>query len=153
MARIIDLTLEVAQVRKSYSGLHDAILGSAIPRWTSLSRRRAPVDHVALEHRLAELESRLEAIRAEVAALPREELTKRAADETRAALDAYAGALRVAIERLRVICRKLGEAQATGEERVAYDTEVLNADKAAYDMAIQEYKRFGARLTRLMSTY
>ena len=153
MARIIDLMLEVAQVRKSYSEVHDALLGSPIPRWRSFAMPRTLVDHVALERQLAELESRLDTIRAEVAALPPEELTKRAADETRAALDAYAGALGRAIEKLRVICHKSGEARATGEERAAYGTEELKVDKTAYDMAIQEYRRFGARLTELMSTY
>ncbi len=153
MARIIDLTLEVAQVLETYSGVHDTVLGSSIRRWASLASLRAPIDHLALERQLAELGSRLDAIRAEVAALPREELTKRAADETRAALDAYAGALAEAIEKLRVICRKSGEAQADREGRAAYGTQELNADKVAYDMAIQEYKRHGARLTRLMSTY
>ena len=36
---------------------------------------------------------------------------------------------------------------------MGYDTVRLNEDKAADDLAIQEYRRWGARLDRLLSTF
>ena len=153
MARIIDLALEASEVLRGYSAVHDELLGASMRRWASVAGLRKPIDYDGLEQRLTDLELKLADIRRELAGLPAGELTKRARDDLRITLDTYARALAGAIDKLRIICRKLGDAERPGAERVAYDTEQLNLDKVNYDHAMQEYKRQGIRLNRLLSTY
>ena len=153
MARIIDLALEASEVLRSYSTVHDEVLGASMRRWASVAGLREPIDYGALERQLTELESKLADIRTELAGLPASELTKRARNDVPTTLDTYARALANAIDKLRIICRKLGEAERPGPETVAYDTEQLNVDKGIYDLAVQEYKRQGIRLGRLLSTF
>lgn len=153
MARIVDLAVEASEVRRSYSAVHEELLGASIQRWAAIVGWGKPIDFPDLEKRLTDLESKLADIRTELAGLPAKELTKRAKDDLRIALDMYAEALARAIEKLRVICRRMDEAEKSGRGRAAYGTEELNLDKVAYDYAVQEYKRHGIRLNRLLSTF
>ena len=153
MARIVDLALEASEVLRSYSAVHDELLGASIRRWPFIAGLRRPIDFPGLEKRLMDLESKLADIRTELAGLSAQELTKRAKDELQIELDMYAQALARAIDKLRVICRRMGEAERTGASRAAYTTEQLNRDKVAYDHAVQEYKRHGMQLNRLLSSY
>lgn len=153
MARIVDLALETSGVLRSYLAVHDELLGVSIRRWAFIAVLRKSIDFPGLETRLMDLEARLAAIRTELAGLPAEELTKRAKVDLHIELDMYAQALARAIDKLRVICRRMDEAEKTGAGRAAYTTENLNRDKVAYDYAVQEYKRHGLRLNRLLSSY
>ena len=153
MARVIDLALEAAAVLDSFSTVHAQVLGTPVRRWASTVGLREPIDYAGLEQQLVDLESKLTDIRAEVACLPVEERAKRARDDLPKALDMYARSLGDAMAKLRVICRRMGKAETSGVDRTAYDIEQLNADKVAYDLAVQESKRQGIRLGRLMSTF
>ena len=153
MARIVDLALEASEVLRSYSAVHEELLGTSIRRWAFIAGLRKPIDFPGLEKRLMDLESKLADIRTELAGLPAEELTKRAKEDLHIELDLYAQALARAIDKLQVICRRMDEAEKTGAGRAAYTTEQLNRDKVAYDYAVQEYKRHGMRLNRLLSSY
>jgi len=153
MARIVDLALEASEVLRSYSAVHEELLGASIRRWTFIAGLRKPIDFPGLEKRLMDLESKLADIRTELAGLSAEELTKRAKEDLRIELDMYARALARAIDKLRVICRRMDEADKTRDARAAYTTEQLNCDKVAYDYAVQKYKRHGMRLNRLLSSY
>lgn len=153
MARIVNLALEASEVLRSYSAVHDELLGTSIRRWVLVVGLRRPIDFPGLEERLMDLESKLADIRTEIAGLPEQELTKRGKDDLPVELDMYAQALARAIDKLRVICRGMDEAEKTSASRAAYTTEQLNRDKVAYDDAVQEYKRHGMRLNRLLSSY
>ena len=153
MARIVDLALEASAVLRSYSAVHEELLGASIRRWAFIAGFRKPIDFPGLEKQLIDLEAKLAEIRSELAGLSAEELTKRAKEDLHIELDMYAQALARAIDKLRVICRRMGEADKTGASRAAYTTEQLNRDKVAYDYAVQEYKRHGMRLNRLLSSY
>ena len=153
MARIVDLALEASEVLRSYSAVHEELLGASFRRWAFIAGLRKPIDYPSLEKRLMDLESKLADIRIELAGLSAQELTKRAKDDLPVELDMYARALARAIDKLRVICRRMDEAKKTGAGQAAYTTEQLNHDKVAYDYAVQEYKRHGIRLNRLLSSY
>ena len=153
MARIVDLALEASEVFRSYSAVHEELLGASIRRWAFIAGLSKPIDFPGLEKRLMYLESKLADIRTELAGLSEQELTKRAKDDLHIELDRYALALARAMDKLRVICRRMDEAEKTDAGRAAYTTEQLNRDKVAYDYAVQEYKRHGMRLNRLLSNY
>jgi len=153
MARIVDLALEASEVRRSYAAVHDQLLGASLRRWASVAVLRKPIDFPGLEKQLVDLETRLADIRTELAGLSARELTKRAKDDLHVELDMYAQALARTIDKLRVICRRMDEAERTGAGQAAYTTEQLNRDKIAYDDAVQAYKRHGIRLNRLLSSY
>ena len=153
MARIVDLALEASEVLRSYSAVHNELLGVSIRRWAFVAGLRKPIDFPGLEKRLVDLESKLADIRTELAGLSAQELTKRAKDDLQVELDMYAQALARAIDKLRVICRRMDEAEKADADQTPYTTEKLNRDKVAYDDAVQEYKRHGIRLNRLLSTY
>jgi hypothetical protein len=153
MARIVDLALETSEVRRHYSAIHEELLGASIRRWAYIAGLRKRSDFQSLDKQLMDLESRLADIRAEIDGLSVLELTKRAKDDLPVELDMYAQALARAIDKLRVICRKMGEAEKSGASQAAYTTEQLNCDKVVYDDAVQEYKRHGMRLNRLLSSY
>jgi hypothetical protein len=153
MARIVDLALEASEVLRSYLAVHEELLGASIRRWAFIAGLRKPIDFPSLEKRLMDLESKLADIRSELAGLSAQELTKRAKHDIHIELDMYAQKLARAIDKLRVICRRMDEAERTGASRAAYTTEQLNRDKVAYDYAVQEYKRHGLRLNHLLSSY
>ena len=153
MARIVNLALQTSEVLRSYSAVHGELLGASIRRWAIVAGLRKPIDFPGLEKRLMDLESKLADIRTELAGLSAQDLTKRAKDDLPVELDMYARALARAIDKLRVICRRMDEAKKTGASQAAYTTEQLNHDKVAYDYAVQEYKRHGIRLNRLLSSY
>jgi hypothetical protein len=153
MARIVDLAVEASGVLRSYSSIHEELLGASVVRWALRTGLRKSIDFSSLEKRLKGLESELADIRTELAGLSAQDLTKRGRDDVQTELDIYAQTLAHAIGKLRVICRKMGEAEATGASRAAYTTEQLNHDKIAYDDAVQEYKRHGMRLKHLLSSY
>ena len=153
MARIVDLALEASEVLQSYSAVHDELLGASVRRWAFIAGLRKPTDFQDLEKRLIDLESALGDIRTELAGLSADELTKRGKYDLHSELDMYAQALGRAIEKLRVICRRMGEAENLGADRSTYTTEQLNRDKVAYDHVVQEYRRHGIRLNRLLSSY
>ena len=153
MARIVDLALEASEVFRSYSAVHEELLGVSIKRWASIAGLRKSVDFPGLEKRLMDLKSKLADIRTELTGLSAQELTKRAKDDLHSELDMYVQALARAIDKLQVICRKMDEAKKSGPRRAAYTTEELNRDKVAYDDAVQEFRRHGIRLNRLLSTY
>lgn len=155
MALLLKLVYDVAEVRSSYTRIHQEVFG--VPARNLVRRlvfRRGP-DFKQCRAELASLCAELESIRQTLAGLQAADLEIRRGAEIRKALSDYAEALEESVARLGGICDALCPADSTS--RSLGNDELLRAktaaDRRAYDDTIQHHRHMGARLTALLSSF
>ncbi len=153
MAHIIDLACEITEIRSRYLRIHDAVFGLSVRRSASVLQRRTSAFYGDRERELSVLEKELAEMESALAEVNSDEMTKRARNEVHAALMQYTEKLVAVVADLKRICGNLSLDEAgyrrlsdTGESRFRHD-------KIRYDYAIQELKRWGAKMNELFATF
>ncbi len=153
MAHIIDLACAITEIRSRYLKIHEAVFGLSVRRSASVLQRRTSAFYGDRERELSILEAELATMESALAEVNGDELTKRARNEVHAALVQYTGKLVAAVGDLKKICGNLSLDEAgyrrlsnTGDSRFRHD-------KIRYDFAIQELKRWGAKMNALFASF
>lgn len=148
---LLRIACDIAAVARRYNEVHRAMFGFSMRRILLALQGSRAMDLPALESELESIESAAGRIERELNSDGLDDLPRRAktAIDFRDALLAYSRAVSDAAHQLQHICHGL-ESETTGcPESSGYSETRFKHDKAAYDPAVQEYKRWGARLTEL----
>ncbi len=153
MAHIIDLACEIAEIRSRYLKIHGAVFGLSVRRSASVLQRRTSAFYADRERELSALKAELASKESALAGIRSDQMTKRARNEVHAALTQYTSRLIAAVGDLKGICRNLSldevgyrRLSASGESR-------FRRDKIRYDYAMQDLKRWGAKMNELFATF
>ncbi len=153
MAHIIDLACEITGIRGRYLKIHEAVFGLSVRRSASVLQGRTSVFYADRERELSALQAELEAMESALAGVHSNEMTKRARNEVHAALTQYTSRLVAAVGDLKEICRNLSLDEAEYRRQSDKGESRFRRDKIQYDHAIQELKRWGAKMNELFATF
>jgi hypothetical protein len=153
MARILALAYDTAGIFARYKAIHDEVLGFSVRRALHGLSLHKGAYFRAREHELASLRGELDRIQGSIRGLARQELTQRAGEEVRKALLQYIDALLAAVSQLELMCRGF-RLEYDGDGAYAqYSHTEYREDSVAYDDLVQQYKRCGVRLNRLLESF
>ena len=150
-AELLTFACEIAAIGRSYRTIHHTLFGYSFRRFLSVLNPAISPDFASLGSLLAAAES--EAMRMEkvLGQCGLERLPRRAkiAIAFRDALIKYTRATSDASGRLRGICQSMHRERQGQEGYIWYSTEDFKNEKASYDASVQEFRRWGERLTEL----
>ncbi len=151
-ADVINFACQISSIAKRYKEIHRALFGISIRNVLSASRRRQQQNFDTLELELDTIKTESEQVRSAIADMEFTDLHKRAkkTDTIRKALEEYAKAVADAASKLKLVCQNLYlEEDSTDNDQL----QQYRRDKAIYDASVQEFKRWGTRLTELFDKF
>lgn len=150
-AELLKFACEIASVGRSYRKIHHTIFGYSFRRVLSVLNPAASPDYSSLGPLLESIEADASRIEQELDQSGLDALPRRAktAIAFRDALAQYARAITEASGKLNSICQCMQEKAPVQEGNASYGDVRFKDDKAAYDVSVQEFRRWGERLTEL----
>ncbi len=140
MSNLVKLLYDVAALKAEYQRLHDDLFGLSMRRFWFLVR---PGARQSVEKRLQDLLQSLAMRRAEMHQLNADDLSIRRGEEIRMALDDFCLAFTETLERLDKVHQRKTKLEAEPSDETPL---------AAYDDALQQQRRLGARLNYLIES-
>ncbi len=142
---------EVAAAGRRYREAHDKVFGFSMRRVLSALQPGMIPDYSGFESELDAIREESRRIERDIDHSGLEDLPRRAktAMAFRDALLQYARAVAEAAQNLQHLFRCLRQEKLANPEFADYSEERFRHDRAVYDAAVQEYMRWGARLTEL----
>ena len=154
-AQLVRSACDIAAVAKRYQNVHHVVFGFSVRRILYALKIGKLTDFPALEIELDSIEAASKSIQRTMSNAGFDGLPRRAktAIAIRDALEEYSKALSDAALNLNLICRSLYR-ESQGETRFTdYSAGQFRNDRAAYDASVQEFRRWGARLTELFKKF
>lgn len=148
---VINAACQIASLAKRYQEIHQALFGFSIKNILHAPQNGDPGVLLALEADLDSIKMELEHVRHSIAEMDLSDQPKRARKviAIRDALEEYSRTVSEAAQKLKLICKNLRYENEHGLEAATSRLRRHRRDKAAYDASVQEFKRWGARLTNL----
>ncbi len=142
---------EVAAVGRRYRDTHDKVFGFSMRRVLSALQPDLIPDYLRFESELDAIREESRRIEHDIDHSGLEDLPRRAKTPLafRDGLLQYARAVADAAANLQGLCRCLRRESLGEAEFADYSEERLRHDRADYDASLQEYMRWGTRLTEL----
>lgn len=154
-AQLIRIACDIAAVAKRYRRVHDVLFGFSVRKALHTLRPDKRTDFAALEIELDSIEAESKRIQDTIGDTGFCDPPKRA-KTTKAICDSlneYSKALTDAALKLNLICRSLRRESENAVGFTDYSTGQFRQDRAAYDASVQQYRRWGARLTELFDKF
>lgn len=150
-AELLTFACEIASVGRSYRTIHHTLFGYSFRRFLSVFNPGISPDFASLESLLAAAESEAMRIEKALGQCGLEELPRRAkiAIAFRDSLIQYTRATADASGRLRSICQSMRRDRQGQEGYASYSSRNFTDEKVSYDASVQEFRRWGERLTEL----
>ena len=150
-AELLTFACEISAVGRSYRTIHHTLFGYSFRRFLSVLNPGLSPDLASLESLLAAAESEAMRIEKVMDQCGLEGLPRRAkiAIAFRDALIQYTRATSEASGRLRGICQSMYRERQGQEGYASYRNGDFTDEKASYDASVQEFRRWGERLTEL----
>lgn len=150
-AELLKFACEIAAVGRSYREVHHTLFGYSFRRVLSVFNPAMSPDLASLVPLLESIETSASRIELELDQSGLDDLPRRAktAIAFRDALTQYARAIKEASGMLNSICQCMHKDAPVQAEHASYGDGRFKVDKAAYDASVQEFRRWGERLTEL----
>jgi hypothetical protein len=154
-AQLVAIACDIASVAKRYQKIHHEFFGISMRRILRTLQSDMLMDFPSLEIELESIEAESKCIQQTLDNVgldgpPRHVKT---AIAIRDALAEYAKAVSDAALNLNLICRSLHRESRCETGFADYSAGRFRHDKAVYDASVQEFRRWGARLTELFKTF
>lgn len=154
-AQLIRIACDIAAIAQRYQKIHHALFGFSVHRVLHALQPGKHVDFAALEVELDAIEAESANIQHDFNNADFNDLPKHAKTiiTIRDALRQYTKAVRAVTSKLNHICRSLRQEGEGEMEFTNYSKNQFQRDKAAYDACLQEFRRWGVRLTELFEKF
>lgn len=154
-AKLVKSACEISAAARRYQKIHHQLFGFSMRRVLFARQPDKLTEFAPLEMELDSIDAESRRVRGAVNGPAFDKLPRHATTivSVHDALDKYAGAVTEAAVKLNHICRSLRR-ESEGESGFGdYSVVHLRRDKAAYDDCVQDFKRWGARLTELFEKF
>ena len=154
-AKLIGIACDIAAVAERYRKIHHKLFGFSVRKILWAAQPDKLIDLATLEEELDSIDTESKRIQSTFGDAKINDLPKRAkiSIAIRDALFEYTEALINATGKLNLICGNLRREQEGEMAFAHYSAHQLRQDKAVYDSSVQEFRRWGMRLTELFDKF
>ena len=154
-AKVIGIACDIAAVAKRYRKIHHALFGFSVRKILRAVQSDKLTDLARLEAEMDSIDTESKRIQRTIVDVDLSDLPKRAKTiiAIRDALLEYTEALIITAGKLNLICSSLRREQEGEIAFAHYSAHQLRQDKAMYDASVQEFRRWGTRLTELFNKF
>ena len=154
-AKLIGVACDIAHVAKRYRKIHQELFGFSVRKILQTAQPDKLKELASLGAELTSIDMESKRIQRTFGDASFTDLPKRAKTmvAVRDALLEYTEALISAAGQLNLICCNLRREQEGEMAFAHYSAHQLRQDKAVYDASVQEFRRWGTRLTELFEKF